>query len=413
MHKQIYSAAVMAIGILAAFVASSQTPPLPPAARPPIPEEMKPLLEKRLTLDTSGKLSEVMNKIREMVQEPGQKTFTFGTSGRFGSVIRSMTEKDVVIKAEDQPLEEILARLAAQVSESTCFIVTPDGFLISTHEDALSVPSATIPPNVPFKPIPPLPPVPEKLEDALAIAFKDNLAVMAADARLRAAQAELEQLKQQVTDELTGLYGEWLTAKDLKENTQRRFEEVKQRAENDPHLNITEQSQALGDAQAKVNAAEYRMRKIMNLRNAPPAPPDVPRPALTARPPIPEKYRQLLENKESRITINDAGKSAQFLSSIVELLSLATTINFVIAADFPLKGFNFTDAPPLQIMNALAEMTGNEACFVFRDYGVLVTTTETAKNIPGATVPEYIPYTGPPLSSEGGQPADETGAEPK
>jgi hypothetical protein len=59
-------------------------------------------------------------------------------------------------------------------------------------------------------------------------------------------------------------------------------------------------------------------------------------------------------------------------------------------------------------MTAVAESTGNFICFVFRNYGILVAETEQAKMIPGATIPPYIPYQGPPpVESEPAPPTAE------
>jgi hypothetical protein len=75
-------------------------------------------------------------------------------------------------------------------------------------------------------------------------------------------------------------------------------------------------------------------------------------------------------------------------------------LNLVFADNGPVPALSFTDATCEEILTAVAESTSNEICFVFRDYGVLETETEQAKMMPGATIPSYIPYLGPPIDTE-------------
>ena len=115
------------------------------------------------------------------------------------------------------------------------------------------------------------------------------------------------------------------------------------------------------------------------------------------RPPIPAHFKTMLDSAE-KVTIKfDEGTQ---LDKALETLPVAANLNLVFAANGPVPALSFTDATCEEILTAVAESTRNEICFIFRDYGVLETETEQAKMMPGATIPSYIPYLGPPIETE-------------
>ena len=121
------------------------------------------------------------------------------------------------------------------------------------------------------------------------------------------------------------------------------------------------------------------------------------------RPPIPDRYRKMLDAAQ-RITVDIDQQTPldQALGAVRE----ASGISFVFAATPFLDTFSFNDATCEEVMTAFSEAKQNEICFVFRDYGVLVTGTEQAMMIPGATIPSYIPYLGPPTETQPGSAPD-------
>jgi len=119
-------------------------------------------------------------------------------------------------------------------------------------------------------------------------------------------------------------------------------------------------------------------------------------PTVGARPPIPARLRTMLDSAP-KITIKIEDGTP--LDQAMETIPLASNLNLVFAINPSVNALSFTDATCEEIMTAVAESMRNEICFVFRDYGVLVTETEQAKLIPGATIPSYIPYLGPPVET--------------
>jgi len=115
------------------------------------------------------------------------------------------------------------------------------------------------------------------------------------------------------------------------------------------------------------------------------------------RPPIPARLKTMLDSAEKVTMKIDEGTQ---LDKALETVPLASKLNLVFAANRAVPALSFTDATCEEILTAVAESTRNEICFVFRDYGVLVTETEQAKIMPGATIPSYIPYLGPPIDTE-------------
>ncbi|HPO15639.1 MAG TPA: hypothetical protein PLI09_19510 [Candidatus Hydrogenedentes bacterium] len=400
MQKPVRDVIVVVFTVLVAIAASAQTPPTQPEARQ-VPDDVKAVLDKPVTLDVAGKTGAILHKIHEATG------LRFGYAPGLDDSIYNFLSTNLTIKVDNLPLRDVLAELVKQLPEGVCFVaISPLEYDIWPIVEAVRIPGATIPPQVPFKPVP-QPSIPDKLEDALALAFKNNLDVVAAEARLRAAEAELNQAKEHVAEELTNLYAQWPSLKLRKETAQQLLEDRKKEQESHLEMSVSGMTNKLREAQGNLLQFESRVWKLMSppattVLPAPAAPPQTSAP----RPPVPEKYRQLLE-KGSPITLNGGDKNLDKVSKVVELLNLATKVKFVLATDAPVQGFNFTDAPPIEIMNVLSEMTGNKICFVFRDYGVLVTETKTAKNIPGAIIPDYVPYTGPALNPESAGPGAE------
>ena len=115
------------------------------------------------------------------------------------------------------------------------------------------------------------------------------------------------------------------------------------------------------------------------------------------RPPIPARLKTMLDSAEKVTITIEQGIP---LDKALEIVPLASKLNLVFAVNPPVAALSFTEATCEEILTAVAESMRNEICFVFRDYGVLVTETEQAKMMPGATIPSYIPYLGPPVDAE-------------
>jgi len=115
------------------------------------------------------------------------------------------------------------------------------------------------------------------------------------------------------------------------------------------------------------------------------------------RPPIPARLKTMLDSAEKVTITIEQGIP---LDKALEIVPLASKLNLVFAVNPPVAALSFTEATCEEILTAVAESMRNEICFVFRDYGVLVTETEQAKMMPGATIPSYIPYLGPPIDAE-------------
>jgi Skp family chaperone for outer membrane proteins len=98
-----------------------------------------------------------------------------------------------------------------------------------------------------------------------------------------------------------------------------------------------------------------------------------------------------------------SGRGAEIrLSSLVETLSIASELTFAMEKEVLLKPYDFTNLRAPDIMAAISEMTQDQVCFVFRDYGILVTSRDTALRRSGASIPdlplEQLEETPPPRS---------------
>ncbi len=117
----------------------------------------------------------------------------------------------------------------------------------------------------------------------------------------------------------------------------------------------------------------------------------------------PRLFPEAMESALGRQPLTLSGRGAEIrLSSLVEMLSIASELTFAMEKEVLLKPYDFTNLWPPDIMAAISEMTQDQVCFVFRDYGILVTSRDTALRRSGASIPdlplEQLEETPPPRS---------------
>jgi hypothetical protein len=264
------------------------------------------------------------------------------------------------------------------------------------------------------------PEIPGRLEEMIEVAFHNNPDVRVAEARLREAEAELSRVRQQVVRELTEISPQRARLLAEREETQAALaESEKTQAAVDRLAPIPVPSPQYSEEQYKQNLRRHlreviealepldvRVRYLLGItpgfgpQGPWPGPAGRlmderrPEPGMNPRPPIPERYKEILEKRSDFIYVS--GTLRDMLARIVDMgIPLVYPRMAGVNLDVDCKpNLDLKNAPVADILTALAEVTGSEICFVFRDYGVLVTSTREARMIPGAVIPPYVPFLG-------------------
>lgn len=248
--------------------------------------------------------------------------------------------------------------------------------------------------------------IPHQLEELVGMAIHNNPEVRLAEIECERAQVELMRVRQKVAREVIGLFHGQRKAEAEIGSIHAQLEEIERAVENGtvPQRELHEWQVRVHEAEADLPTMDAEMRYLLGILPGGEGPhphegrmePGHREPRPQPRPPLPERSYEALQRP---ITID--GKDVLFskdtVCQAVEELRRASGLNIVFGgSEHSLRGFSLVDATIEEAMTALAEATGNELCFVFRDYGVLVTPTERAHEMPGPVIPSYIPYYGPP-----------------
>ena len=256
---------------------------------------------------------------------------------------------------------------------------------------------------------PSVPAVPKTLDEMLDLALRSNPDILVAEAKLRQAQAELNQARLKVAKEVLSAYNQRrmqeLTVKTLSED----LEMVRKRVSIGTSSTEEERKAALAQAEAEavLSSGVGTLRYLLGLgsklelpEEKPAVKPEKPAPQRMRRPPIPERFREALEKPVHLQFENlsfekmiaqlqaEAGNDLSFiLDSSVDFHALTATMN--LQKELPLR---------IALLAIHDQFLG--ICFVFRDYGILVSTDNDAKRFSGAAIPPEIPLEAPEPTPE-------------
>jgi hypothetical protein len=261
-------------------------------------------------------------------------------------------------------------------------------------------------PGLPGERMPRPPEFPGKLEEAIQVALQNNPEVRVAEARLRAAEAELMQVRQQVVRELTEVYPDWTKMLRERDRTADVIAELKDRG----HMSDEQRGRVnsleihVDEVKERIVSIEARLRYLIGAtpgfgprgpRPEPEMRPRLPGPVVTPRPPL-EGKSAVVATLRSLIAIQfQDARLGEVLKKMSDDYGINIAYSEAVAA-VPIT-INVTGVTLADGLTAIAELTGGEVCFVVRDYGVLAVPTESARLTPGPALPPYIPYLGPPM----------------
>jgi len=222
-------------------------------------------------------------------------------------------------------------------------------------------------------------PIPDTAEKGAELALRDNAAV-------RTTEAALGQVRQEVTALVKGLYGQRDALAGKLQGLETKYTAA--RTQN-PNADLSLAREALDALKAQGGEIDKQLQRLLSAGQTAPAAPSAA--AAAGRPPIPERFQKILDTAP-KITVEI--KDDTPLAEALDTVATATGLNFVYAVSVQCHALSFTEATCADILRAVTESLNNQVCFVFRDYGVLVTTPDDAATIPGATIPGDVPYRG-------------------
>jgi hypothetical protein len=244
---------------------------------------------------------------------------------------------------------------------------------------------------------PRLPAAPRGLDEMLAIALRSNPEILQADARVRQAQARLNQVRLRVIEEVITAFHDREKHKAVIVGQEQALQiaqklvqtgQASSDSANAPQI-------ALIEARARLEQNEAHARYLLGLggdgrlvsTSSAGAGPE-PRPE-RRRPPFSDRVRKLLEMK---ISIQMENRSA---AEVAQKLNELTGENVVVAGIekhiVNSEKLNLVDVPLRQALEMFAEASSLPLYFVFRDYGILITTRERAMTINAPAIPEETP----------------------
>ena len=251
--------------------------------------------------------------------------------------------------------------------------------------------------------------LPEHLEEMIEVALLNNPDIRLARIELERAEAELMRTSQEVVREVVDAFHERERHGTAAEGLHEELGRMEALAEQGraPEHELAELHQEMRGFHTEMAQIEAHLRYLLGLlpggpeprppHHEEPVPPERRERAMWERPPLPERYRDILERSADFEL--DGTPLAEFLEIVREV---SGGLNFVFEegiGDVPVS-IHLRETPLRQALVAVSELLGGELCFVVRDYGILVTETGRARTMPGPTIPEYIPYHGLPIPPE-------------
>ncbi len=238
-----------------------------------------------------------------------------------------------------------------------------------------------------------LPEVPEQLEEMIGMAMEMNPDVALAEAQLRAAAAELRQVRLEVVRELTGLQHERMALGMAIDRLHRLADEGRV-----PEEEMVELHTAMGELNAQ---ARYLIGHGFPIESPLDGPHMPERPFVPAeRPAFNEAQSALLDTR-----LPGGGNEVVSLEELIDGINEAAGVALVPDLDIDLD--DEVVLPASEEGMTLRHFFGMLAdqreylCFVFRDYGILVTHRDRAEHLDAPTIPEDVPLYAPaPMHEE-------------
>ena len=263
---------------------------------------------------------------------------------------------------------------------------------------------------------------PPPAQDEMTLrALRSNPEVLRAEAQVREAEAALREVRLRVIRDLAVARAERDRLSAAVRKTESDVERMRQLVNTGqaPQEAVIEAEAALAEARARRAQTESQLRYLLgegaealppsgNAPSVPPgaapaAPAEQPRQrdeaADEGRPGMPDSYRELLQKKVSLSTRLTLKAAVGWLEDQARPLNVQSVLAEPDPETDPaLRGrrhlfsesFDFEGVPLGSVLEAFSDAF--DVCFLFRDYGILVTTRDRARAIRAAAIPGETPY---------------------
>ncbi|MBN1418260.1 MAG: hypothetical protein JXP34_05755 [Planctomycetes bacterium] len=240
---------------------------------------------------------------------------------------------------------------------------------------------------------------PESLEDRIALALRSNPEILTAEAKVREAEAELNQVRLRVVQDVVASHHERERQVRVMDSAREQLARVSQLIQKGvkPTSERVPAETAVFEADAKCAQIEAALRYLMGVgegaklmesarlrakdEERPPAPPVRPRE-------IGAKVEELLA-----MPVSVAFDSAPLRDVAKTLGTLVPSLPFLLDSDVDPDStltLSLEDVPFSAVLQAITDAYDG-LCFVFRDYGVFMTTCERASCIYAPAIPPNLP----------------------
>jgi len=244
--------------------------------------------------------------------------------------------------------------------------------------------------------------IPSSLEEMISTALRSNPEVLFAQAKVRQSEAELNETRLRVTREVARIHGQREQQERVMTTLRKEHDRIREMFKNGviSDSEVAKITIELAEAGARLSEIEADARYLLGLGGSvAPEPIDIELGApdaigMALRPEIPEPFRELLEKR-----VDVDFEEATLPDVLAQLASLVDNrISFITANNpgYAMLMINFKLARGTTLGSVLLALADRyQLCFVFRDYGLLVTDPHQAKYLNGATIPPDIPLAPP------------------
>ena len=252
------------------------------------------------------------------------------------------------------------------------------------------------------------PALPGNLNDMLTMALSSNPEILVAEAKVREAQAELNQVRLTVMKEVATLYGQRRNHEQQLVLLKDALNAVKQQvgAGQKPQEELTKAMGALASGEIALTTCVAQIRYVLgaggetgnrlaavggSFAEEPPAGIRMPRPA------IGDEFSQALDTP---VQIDFEDKT---LAEVFAQWQKAAGIPFVFQSPPIAENVVTLRLPkPLPLRVALLALhdVQREFCFIVREYGIMVAYIDEVTTIPGAAIPPDVPFEVPDVNAK-------------
>jgi hypothetical protein len=247
-------------------------------------------------------------------------------------------------------------------------------------------------------------PVPTSLDEMIAAALKTSPEVLLMEARLRQAQAELNQARLKVTREVITTFNEKKQRTSALESVERRLKELTALtgAGSASPREVSEAKLLVGEAQLKVAQSDAEMRYLLGVGT------QVYRDHINDLDPAAARRRRTVARPQQtpEALVEPLGRQVKGpfavtnLGELTSRLAADAGVSIIIdaqAVPSPADvAISMAVREPLPLSSALHALADQyDLCFLLRDYGIFVTKGQRARAIRAPAIPDDTPFDAP------------------